>query len=148
MRQGKQKFTNGLTIVYAYPDETHPNIPSLIQLHFRFNDRYGQRKEANFGDALAAIGGIQEDLSELQNWIRENGLPQYFSGSTETMLLIRILKESGLVPTQSVEGGAYSFKFETTGMTTEEIFQKMNIGIDAVHNYAKGLEKRRKNRFE
>lgn len=143
MKQGKHTFKNGLTIVYVYPDKDHPNISSLIQLHFGFNSRYGQRNEATFNDALIALKGIKEDMTELQDWIKENGLPQYFSGTTETQLLIRILKETGLAPTQSVEGGSYSFKFETTGMSAQEIFQKMNKGIDSVQQYAQNLEGRR-----
>lgn len=148
MKQGKIAFPNGLTIVYVYPDETHPNIQSTIQLHFGFNNRYGKTNNATFSDALAALDGIKNDLSQLQEWIIENGLPKYFSGATETQLLIRILKEAGLHPTQEIEGGMYSFKLETTGMTIQEVFQRMNHGIDSVQQYAHDLEGRRNKRKE
>lgn len=91
MRQGKKNFPNGLTIVYAYPDDRSPNISSLVQLHFGFKDRYGQRSDATFSDAFTAIDRIKQDIHELKIWIKENGMLRYFSGGTSTQLLIIIL---------------------------------------------------------
>lgn len=101
MKSGKRKFDNGLTIIYVYPD----NGKSVIQMHFGFNGVYNKRANASLDDTLSAIRGIRADLLQFEYWLRENGTPDSIVGTTDTNFLVNLLRDSGVVITQDVEGG-------------------------------------------
>lgn len=141
-KNGRQIFSNGLTIIFVYP----PTGTSLIQMHLGFNGYYHQRKDASLNDSLTVLQGIKQDLQELKVWIQENGLPDFIVGSTETGLLVRVMEASGIPCSQDVEGGAYSFRIPTEGQTLEGLFQRFNTGINHVSEYAQELALRREGR--